>query len=115
MGFSARDFVMNYLVNVEEDGTFILVCSSQGVNHHVDPVHGITRADCPISGIMLVPNKDDPNKTYAYVVNEVDLKTSLPGFLIRQAFKDQGLQIERIRHVLPKWKKLFPGERPTAN
>lgn len=113
MGFSARDFVLNYLVNIEEDGTLIVVACSQGCKFKIPEVHGVTRGDMPISGLMLVPNKDDPSKTYAYVINEVDLKTSLPGFLVRQAFKDQGLQIERIRHVLPKWKKIFPGATPT--
>lgn len=44
------------------------------------------------------------------VINELDLKTSLPGYLIRSAYKDQGLQIERLRSVLPKWKKLFPND-----
>lgn len=88
MGFSARDFVLNYLVNVEEDGTLLVVACSQGCKYQMDEVHGVTRGDMPISGLMLVPNKNDPGKTYAYVINEVDLKTSLPGFLVRQAFKD---------------------------
>lgn len=47
-----------------------------------------------------------------YVINELDLKTSLPGYLIRQAYKDQGMQIERLRAVLPKWKKIFPNDWP---
>lgn len=42
------------------------------------------------------------------------MKTSLPGFLKRQAYKDYGMQVERIRHVLPKWKKMFPGDTPTS-
>ena len=46
------------------------------------------------------------------IVNEVDLKTSLPGYILRSAFRDQGMQIERLRKVLPKWKELYPGERP---
>lgn len=113
MGFDARDFVLNYLCNVEEDGTLITTVSSQGCQYKMDEVNGVCRGDTPISGIILIPNKDDPNKTYAYVINEVDLKISLPGFLMRQVFKDQGLQIERIRHVLPKWKKMFPGPTPS--
>ena len=42
----------------------------------------------PISGMILKPNPGDPSKCYAYMINEVDLKISLPSFLTRQVYKD---------------------------
>ena len=111
-GFSARDFVLNLIYNIESDGTVLWCASSHNCAHSKPPHHGTTRGDMPISGLILKPVKGEPNKTYCYIINEVDLKTTLPGFLLRTVYKDQGMQIERIRHVLPKWKKLFPGNRP---
>jgi hypothetical protein len=91
MGFSPRDFIMNYLVNIEQDGTLVLITTSQGCNYD-EPIHsGIIRGESPISGYFMIPNKDDPNKCYCYMINEVDLKTSVPNFILRQAQKDQGL------------------------
>jgi hypothetical protein len=43
---------------------------------------------------------------------EVDLKAGIPDFAMRQALKDQGYQIYKLRAVIPKWKKLFPGDKP---
>ena len=59
---------------------------------------------------MFRPNPQDPNKSIAYICNEVDLKAGIPDFAMRQVFKDQGYQIERLRRVVPKWKKLYPGD-----
>lgn len=100
-------------MNQEENGT-IIICQSTtncSFNYPVSP--DATRGETPISGFILIPDRDDNNATNVYVINELDLKTSLPGYLIRQAYKDQGMQIERLRHVIPKWKQLFPADRPS--
>jgi hypothetical protein len=85
MGFSARDFIMNYLINLEADGTFILVTTSTNCNWKEPENKGLVRGELPISGYVMTPDKDDPNKSYVYVINEVDLKSSVPNFLLRQA------------------------------
>jgi hypothetical protein len=90
-GFSARDFVVNYLCNVEADGSLIVTCSSFGCDFQLAPQDGATRGEIAIGGLLLVPNKDDPNKSYAYVMQEADLKTSLPAYILRSAFRDQGM------------------------
>ncbi len=43
-------------------------------------------------------------------VNELDLKGSIPEFVLRTTFKDQGYIIERLRRVLPKWKAKYPDD-----
>lgn len=45
-------------------------------------------------------------------MQEADVKAPVPAYLMRSAFKDQGMQIERIRKVLPKWKEMFPNDKP---
>ena len=75
-------------MNIEKDGTIIVCCSSTNCNYDYPLCHDATRADSPISGTILIPDKSNPKKTYMYVINELDLKTSLPGYLIRSAYKD---------------------------
>ena len=110
---SSRDFVLNEICNEEPDGTVIVCASSDHCDYQLPPKQGIVRAETPISGMWFKPNPKDPaNKTLAYMINEVDPKAALPDFAMRQVMKDQGYQIERLRRVVPKWKKLFPGDKP---
>ena len=111
IGFQARDFICNYLINIEQDGTLVIVSTSYGVDYDEPKHSGITRGDAPIRGWVIIPNQNDPSKSYCYIVNEVDLKTVVPNFILRQAQKDQGLQVERLRGCLPKWKKLYPNDK----
>lgn len=95
--FSARDFVINYICNLEEDGSLVVACTSFNCDYEIPLQDGVTRGEIAVGGILLEPRKDDPSKTYAYVMQELDLKTSLPAYILRSAFRDQGMQIERIR------------------
>ena len=79
------------IMNIEKDGTIIICCSSTNCSFEYPLCTEATRAESPISGTILIPDKTNPNKTYMYVINELDLKTSLPGYLIRSAYKDQGM------------------------
>ena len=109
---SARDFVTNYIVNEEADGTIILTVTSEGVDYNIPPVAGVVRAYTALSGWILKPHPGDPKKTDVSMMVEVDLKAGIPDFAMRQALKDQGYQIYKLRAVIPKWKKLFPGDKP---
>ena len=109
---AARDFVVNLLLNREADGTVYSVASSANCKVEVPHIKGVIRADTAIGGQMFRVDPNDPNKTHLTIVNELDLKGSIPDFVLRTAFKDQGYVIDRIRKVLPKWKELFPGDRP---
>ena len=97
-------------MNEEPDGTLIVCGSTDHCDYKMPEKPGVIRADTPISGMMFKPNPQDPNKTIAYICNEVDIKGVVPDFAMRQVLKDQGYQIERLRRVVPKWKKLFPGD-----
>ena len=109
---SARDFVVNIIYNKEPDGTIYSVASSSNVKLKVEPVKGVVRAEQPIRGQMFKVDPNDPNKTYMTIVNELDLKGAIPDWVLRAAFKDQGYIIDRLRKTLPKWKAMFPGDRP---
>ena len=46
------------------------------------------RGSTPISGVIITPNDKDANKSVMTIINEADLKTGVPDFIIRQALKD---------------------------
>ena len=54
-GFSARDFVLNLIYNVEADGTVLWCASSHNCSYEKPNHHGTTRGDTPISGLILKP------------------------------------------------------------
>ena len=106
---AARDFVTNYIQNTEADGLTYYCASSIGVKVQVPEKDSVIRGDCPLAGFLLKPDPTNKNKTNVTIVNEVDLKSSIPDFALRQVLKDQGYQIDRIRKVIVKWKEEFPG------
>ena len=85
---SARDFVANYIVNEEQDGTIIITITSEGVEYNIPPVAGVVRAFTAMSGFILKPHPGNPNKTDISMMVEVDLKAGIPDFAMRQALKD---------------------------
>jgi hypothetical protein len=58
------------------------------------------------------PIKGDRSKTFVTIVNEIDIKGFVPEWAMRTVMKDQGYQIDNLRKIIPKWKEIFPGERP---
>ena len=103
-GFASRDFVMNYICNLEEDGSLVVACSSYNCLYNMKENDGVIRGDIAIGGLLIEPVPGNPGKSYLYVMQEADLKSSVPSFLLKPALKDQGMQVERIRKVLPRWK-----------
>lgn len=71
---SARDFVLNYLLNEEEDGSIMFVTSSDNVEYNVPEINGVVRAYTALGGMVLTPDATDPNKTWMETVVEIDLK-----------------------------------------
>jgi hypothetical protein len=111
---SARDFVFNYLCNEEEDGSMYFVTSSDNTDYNMPEQSGVIRAYTALSGIMLKPDPVDPeNKCIMSSCVEIDLKGGIPDFILKTALKDQGYQVKLLRNVIPKWKKMFPGDTPT--
>lgn len=87
---SSRDFVINYLMNEEEDGTLYFVTSSDNVDYDLPEQSGIVRAYTAISGVLLKPDPSNPNRCMMYTCVEIDLKGGIPEFAMRQVLKDQG-------------------------
>lgn len=74
-------------------------------NHEKDDVvpirRGVTRATTPIGGWVLAPDANDPNKTHATLIIEIDFKGPMPDFAITTAFSMQGYMIDKLRKKLP--------------
>lgn len=97
-----RDFVMDCLFNQLEDGTIVHVGKSNHDKDDVVPVRkGVTRATTPIGGWVLAPDANDPNKTHATLIIEIDFKGPMPDFAITTAFSMQGYMIDKLRKKLP--------------
>jgi hypothetical protein len=52
LGFQARDFVFKELLNVEDDGSVLLVATSNELDYEHPEVKGVIRADIPITGLI---------------------------------------------------------------
>ena len=87
---SARDFVVNQIMNYETDGTVILCGSSTNCRANFPPVSGVVRGETPISGHLMEPINGDRSKTYMTIVNEIDQKGHIPEWAMRTVMKDQG-------------------------
>ena len=65
---SSRDFVMNYICNLEEDGSLVVACSSYNCDFKLKERDGCVRGDIAIGGLLIEPVKGNPNKSYVYVM-----------------------------------------------
>ena len=74
-------------------------------NHDKDDVvpirKGVTRASNPIGGWVLKADPNDPNKTHATYIIEVDFKGPMPDWAITTAFSMRGYIIDKVRKKLP--------------
>lgn len=57
--------------------------SSSNVKVVVPEKDSVIRGECPLAGFLLKPDPQDKNKTIITIVNEVDLKSSIPDFALR--------------------------------
>ena len=67
----------------------------------------MVRATAPIGGWLLVPDKEDPNKTYCQLFLEADFGGYFPDIAVKTAFKQQGYQIDLLRKCIPKFLDKF--------
>ena len=87
---SARDFVVNYIINEEADGSILFCASSDNCQHDIAENSGVVRAYTALSGYIIKPDPNDPNKSFISMCNEIDLKGGIPEFAMRQVLKDTG-------------------------
>ena len=89
MMVAGRDFVLDYIVNQESDGTVIIVQSSNpDLDHLVDPPKGTVRGISPLGGYIITPNPEDKSKSYVKLLVELNFGGNIPEFAIKTAFRD---------------------------
>lgn len=100
-----REFIMNCFTYAQSDGTIFIVYTSNEDLYEEHPVDkGVLRGECPISGWIIKPDENDPNRSYCQLLIDVALGNLIPQFVIRQTFKDAGLQLARIQENIPLMK-----------
>ena len=104
---SARDFVVNYLCNEEEDGTIMYVATSLNCQYKIPEKSNVVRADSIIVGLILKPHPQNPNKTIFEKVAELDLK-GIPEWVLKGPMRDMGLECDNIRKMYKVWKDRYP-------
>ena len=58
-----------------------------------------------IGGWILEPVPGNPSLTKTTYLVELDLKGSIPGFVVKKANTDQGYQVAKIRQAVEKYLK----------
>lgn len=104
---SSRDFVINMLCNMEEDGTIIDIQTSENLYHEYPEQPSTVRCHDYLNGFQLKPI--GTTKTEFFLASETDIK-GIPDWVIKQALKDQVTVINLISKYLPEWKKEFPNQ-----
>ena len=70
---SSRDFVLNYILNQEEDGTIIEFATSENVDFNFPEVPGNVRGFAARVGTIISPDPSDPSKSNYFYFSEIDL------------------------------------------
>jgi START domain len=98
---AARDFVMTIYSYISANGTIYGIAFENDIPNLVPEVKGVIRARAPIGGWRLEPIEG--GKTRVSYLVELDLKGNIPGFVIKQANKDGGYQLVKLRAVVEKY------------
>ena len=85
----------------EENGNIYVTVQSIDRDELVVSQKGVVRAFMVMGGWKF--EKLEGNKTRATYQVELDLKGSIPGFVMKQANKDQGYQIVKLRKTVAKY------------
>lgn len=72
------------------DGTIYALVFNCNRDELRPPEKGIVRGVLQLGGWKLSPSPESPNKTIATYQTEIDMKGSIPGFVMTQANKDIG-------------------------
>lgn len=103
-----RDFVLVLHANKTPEGTIYAIVRHANRDDMVPTEKGVTRGALPLGGWMLEPVKGDPSKTKCYYIAEIDLKGSVPGFIMKLAIKQQGRQAVKMRRCVEAYLKDHP-------
>eukprot|EP00347_Sterkiella_histriomuscorum_P015068 403358431 len=105
---SSRDFVFCLHINKMPDGTIYALVFSIDRDDMKPPEKGTVRGWLQLGGWKLQPMPDNPNKTLTTYQTEIDMKGSIPGFVMTQANKDIGYQIVKLRKTVEKYLRENP-------
>lgn len=104
MVVDSREFLMDCMVFEQPDGTCIHLTSSNKDLYSKRPLSkNSVRAETPISGWILTPDKRNPNKTWATLIMELNFGGYIPDFAVRGVFKECGYTIANLRKAMPKF------------
>ena len=99
---------MDALIFEQADGTILNVLSSNPDLQTKRPItKGSLRAEAPLGGWILKPDKEDPNLTHCTLLMELDFAGYIPDFAIRTAFRESGYTIAKVRKTMPKFLAKF--------
>lgn len=108
---SGRDFLLHALTYVDTDAT--IYCPAVSPEHDPEfqakypPKKGVVRGSVPLQGWAIRPDPVDPNKCRLFLYSEVDLNGSIPSFVQKLAFKDQGYLVDQLRSIVPKMREKY--------
>ena len=108
MVVASREFYMDSLIYEDEEGiVWAIVSSNQEAQEANPPQKGAIMGNQPYGGWVIVPNKNDPSKSHAYLLAEIDFKGYFPEPAIKMAFKDLGYVVAKTRKIVPKFQQKF--------
>ena len=108
MVVASREFVLDVLIFEEQDGTVFNIISSNHDLYAQYPLSkGAQRAESPMGGWILTPDKENPNRTWCTLLMELDFAGYIPDFVIRTAFRESGYTIAKVRKAMPKFRSKF--------
>ena len=101
---SSREFVLDNLIFEDENGTIFSIYSSNQSLYWRNPLSsGAVRGEIPVSGWVLTPQKDDPNKTWVTLINELDLGGYIPEAMISFIGRDEAHKLVKARKIMSKF------------
>jgi hypothetical protein len=89
---------------VLEDGTHLAVVFNHDKGNEIKPEQkGCVRGDSILGGWIFQPSPSKPGHTLAAFQLELDLKGSIPGWVVKKANTGQGYQIQKMRDSVKKY------------
>ena len=105
---SGRDFIFDYIVNEEQDGTIIITTSSNlDLNDSIPVPKGIVRGNSPIGGYIIKPKNEDRTESHVKLLLELNFGGNIPDFAVKTAFRDQGYILDKLRKIMPEYYKKY--------
>lgn len=104
MVVAEREFILDFFTfQDEKDDTIFIIISSNDELEGPPKKKGVVSANAPIGGWVIVPDKENPNRTFCTLMIELDFGGYMPEIAVKTAFRDQGYQINLLKKTMPKF------------